>query len=55
VFRHVTLFSSSLLHPANSISFSHKIGINQPAVFFSHKKSAPPTSTRQPNTRLGGN
>ena len=48
-----TLFASSSLHPANSISLSHKTNTSQPAVFFSHKKSAPATSTSQPNTVLG--
>jgi len=46
----LTLFASSSLHPANSISLSHKTSTSQPAVLFSHKKSAPATSTSQPNT-----
>jgi hypothetical protein len=42
----VTLFASSLLHPANNIFLSHKINTSQLAVFFSYKK----ISTSQPNT-----
>ena len=47
-----TLFASSSLRPANSISLTHKNCTSQPAVLFSHNKSAPPTSTSQPNTVL---
>ena len=46
----MALFTSSSLHPTNSISFSYKTSTSQLAVFFSHKKSAPATSTGQPNT-----
>jgi len=49
----VTLFASSSLHPANNISLSHKASTSQPTVLFSHKKSAPATSTSQPNTVRG--
>jgi len=40
------MFASSSLHPANSISLSHKTSTSQPAVFFSHKKSAPASRTQ---------
>jgi len=46
---HNTLFASSSLQIANSISLSHKTSTSQPTVLFSHKKSAPATSTSQPN------
>ena len=38
------------LHPDNSIFLSHQTSTSQPAVLFSHNKSAPATSHSQPNT-----